>query len=145
MRRDDRWEAQKRLINRITEITTRILPQDDGVALRFINQEVENSSNLTFLEIKNMLEPMKWAPNGDTEIGTYLRSKILEPMVYSKLESKTLSRPLLISVITDGNPDGEKESVFVDAIIECGKRLENAGYPRDSECRIQTPWHVSLQ
>jgi len=93
---------------------------------------VEDSSDLTYLEIKNILEPMSWKPGGNTEIGTYLRSRILEPLVYRKLDLKCLNRPLLISVITDGMPDGEVESTFVDAIVECGNKLEGAGYPRES-------------
>ncbi|POG62503.1 uncharacterized protein OCT59_014427 [Rhizophagus irregularis] len=132
MKRDGRWDSQKRLVDRIAKITTRILPEGQGVALRFINQDVDNNSNLTLAEIRNILEPMSYMPGGNTEIGTYLRSKILEPLVYSKLESKSLERPLLISVITDGMPEGEKSSEFVDAILECGNKLEGAKYPRES-------------
>ncbi|CAG8662775.1 18303_t:CDS:2 [Rhizophagus irregularis] len=141
MKRDGRWDSQKRLVDRIAKITTRILPEGQGVALRFINQDVDNNSNLTLAEIRNILEPMSYMPGGNTEIGTYLRSKILEPLVYSKLESKSLERPLLISVITDGMPEGEKSSEFVDAILECGNKLEGAkcevhGWPdRDGKGR----------
>jgi hypothetical protein len=133
-----RWDSQTRLVNRITEITTRILPEDDGVALRFINQDVKVSSKVTFLEIKNILEQMRWKPGGRTEIGTCLRSKVLEPLVYRKLESKSLDKPLLICVITDGMPNQEKDSTFVDAILECGNKLEGAGYPRESACLYST-------
>lgn len=80
----------------------------DSPLERFINQDVDDSSNLTLAGIGNVLELMSWKPGGNTEIGTYLRSKILEPLVYSKLEPKSLERPLLISVITDGMPSGEK-------------------------------------
>lgn len=138
MKRDGRWDSQKRLVDRIAKITTRILPEGQGVALRFINQDVDNNSNLTLAEIRNILEPMSYMPGGNTEIGTYLRSKILEPLVYSKLESKSLERPLLISVITDGMPEGEKSSEFVDAILECGNKLEGAKYPRESTCLCPT-------
>jgi hypothetical protein len=130
MKRDGRWDSQKRLVKRITQITTRILPEGEGVALRFINQDVDDSSNLTLAGIGNILEPMSWKPDGNTEIRTSLRSKILEP--------KSLERPLLISVITDGIPSGEKDSEFVDAILECSNKLEGAGYPRESACLCPT-------
>ena len=133
MMREGRWAAQVQLVKRITQITTRILPEGDGVALRFINQNVDNSDNLSFLEIGNIMENKSWQRNGDTAIGTYLKSKILEPLVYSKLQPQTLARPLLISVITDGMPSQEKEEAFVEAIKECGVKLEQAGYPRESE------------
>ena len=130
MKRDGRWNAQSELVNRIARITTRILPKGEGVALRFINQEVPNATDLKFEQVAETLEPLTW--NGDTPIGTSLKAKILEPLVYSKLPSKSLERPLLISVITDGMPEPEPRTTFVDAIAECGDKLEAAGYPRGS-------------
>ncbi|KAI2466904.1 ankyrin [Annulohypoxylon bovei var. microspora] len=135
MRKDGRWDSQKSLIERITKITTRILPEGEGVLLRFINQDVEHSSNLNLDGIGNVLESISWKrERSHTQIGTYLKSKILEPLVYSKLESEHegLERPFLISVITDGMPTQESPSEFVDAILECGDKLEKAGYPRKS-------------
>ncbi|KAJ7055870.1 hypothetical protein C8F01DRAFT_1157959 [Mycena amicta] len=130
MKREGRWDAQVRLVKKIAQITTRILPDGDGVALRFINQNVDNSESLR--EIGSIMDKMSWKPIGDTAIGTNLRSKILEPLVYSKLQPQTLARPLLISVITDGMPGGEKDEAFVEAIKECGEKLKQAGYPRES-------------
>lgn len=78
------------------------------------------------------MENMTWQNRGETTIGTNLRSKILEPLVYRKLQLKTFARPLLISVISDGDPTIENSGVFVEAIKECGIKLEQAGYPRDS-------------
>ena len=133
MKREGRWDAQVQLIKRITRITTRILPEGDGVALRFINQNVNNSDKLSLQQIGNIMQRMSWQPNGNTAIGTFLKSKVLEPMVYSKLQPRSLERPLLISVITDGMPSQEKEEAFVEVIKECGVKLQQAGYPRDSE------------
>ncbi|KAJ6452278.1 hypothetical protein C8R45DRAFT_85992 [Mycena sanguinolenta] len=132
MKRDGRWDAQVQLVKKIAQITTRVLPEGDGVALRFINQDVNNSETLSLSEIGSIMDNMSWKPKGDTAIGTYLKSKILEPLVYNKLSSQTLGRPLLISVITDGMPSQEKDEAFVEAIKECGDRLTQAGYPRES-------------
>lgn len=134
MKRDGRWDSQRKLVERITRITTRILPGGEGVALRFINQEVSAASNLTLTEVGEVLAPLSWKSGGNTQIGTNLRAKILEPLVYSKLETKSLERPLLVTIITDGIPSDEKNSEFVDAILECGTRLKSAGYPRESTC-----------
>ena len=134
MRRDGRWDSQKKLIQRITRITTRILPDGEGVALRFINREVDNSYNLTLKEISEIIDPMVLAPRCNTEIGTYLKSRILEPEVYSKIQAKEFERPLLISIMTDGMPEPEKPTTLVDSILECGRKLEEAGYPRESAC-----------
>ncbi|KAJ6452284.1 ankyrin repeat-containing domain protein [Mycena sanguinolenta] len=132
MRHNGRWDAQVRLVKKIAQITTRILPEGDGVALRFINQDVNSSEKLSFQEIGSIIDNVSWLPDGSTAIGTYLRSEILEPLVYSKLQPPTLARPLLISVITDGVPSKEKDEAFVEAIKECGDKLQQAGYPRES-------------
>ncbi|KAK6498193.1 hypothetical protein TWF506_004432 [Arthrobotrys conoides] len=137
MRRYGRFDSQKELAQRIARIGTLILPEGEGVALRFINQALggeDNNSNLDLGQIVQILAPLSHVRNGDTEIGTYLRSKILEPMVYRYLDSKTLKRPLLISVITDGQPEGELEekNTFIEAIVECAEKLEAAGYHREN-------------
>lgn len=140
MRREDRWESQKILVERITKITTRVLPEGEGVALRFINREVPNSSNLRLGDIENIFKSMKWGPRGNTEIGTNLRSKILKPLVYDKLDSasKNLERPLLISILTDGAPAVEPEAMLKNAILECSQKLNDAQYPRESEYPYST-------
>ncbi|RFU79619.1 transcription factor [Trichoderma arundinaceum] len=135
MKREGRWESQKELIQRITQVTTLILPDGEGVALRFINRDVNNSTNLTLEGIRDLLQPMTWQPGGDTPIGTNLRSKILQPIVYSKIEDKTLERPLLIIIITDGMPEPEDSSVLVNAILECERKLQENNYPPENFLR----------
>ncbi|KAH0847464.1 ankyrin repeat protein [Fonsecaea pedrosoi] len=134
MRREDRWDSQTNLVERIAKVTTRVLPEGEGVALRFINQDVPNSSNLSLEDVANILGPMKWSNSGNTDIGTNLRSKILQPLVYDKLDSvpRRLERPLLISILTDGGPEPEPEPTLKNAIVECSQRLDAANYPRES-------------
>lgn len=130
MKREGRWDSQNQLINRIARVTTRILPEGEGVYMRYINQQIPNSDSLKFEDLLDVVKPLTWG--GDTPIGTNLKSKVLEPLVYSKLPDK-LERPLLVSVITDGMPEPEPRSTFVDAIVECGDKLEAAGLPRESK------------
>ncbi|KAF8853874.1 HET-domain-containing protein [Acephala macrosclerotiorum] len=133
MRLEGRFDFQTRLVKRITQITTRILPEGEGVALRFINQNVEDdSSNLTLAKVGNILTPMTQMANGSSNIGTNLKAKILEPLVYSKIKAKSLERPLLIFIITDSMPEPEHESELVSVIFECGERLQDASYRRES-------------
>ncbi|KAF5642777.1 transcription factor [Fusarium tjaetaba] len=132
MKREGRWANQKALIGRIAKITTKILPDGEGVALRFINQDIDNSSNLTFDQISNIIQPMSWQPDGDTDIGTNLKRKILEPLVYAKIANKTFDRPLLVSISTDGMPEPENKQELANAIVECGNKLEAANLPRGS-------------
>lgn len=129
MKLGTRWDSQNMLINRIARITTRILPEGEGVYMRYINQQVVNADSLKFEELLEVIKPLN--PEGNTPIGTNLRSKILEPLVYSKLPSN-LERPLLISIITDGAPGLEPRNTLANAIAECGDKLEEAELPRES-------------
>ncbi|GKZ25267.1 hypothetical protein AbraCBS73388_000729 [Aspergillus brasiliensis] len=132
MEREGRWDVQKELVKHITKVTTQILPPGKGVALRFINREVDNSPNLTFDRVKKIMDFMPLGLGGNNAIVTNLRSRILEPLVYNKLNSQSLDRPLLINIMIGGVPQSGAESEIIDAIKECGKKLKIAGYPRNT-------------
>lgn len=132
MKRDGRWESQKELVQRIAKIATMVLPPDEGVALRFINRNVENSDNLTLERLGNVMKDMDWRPGGDTPIGTNLRSKILQPLVYSKLDAGNLDRPLIVIIMTDGMPEREDKTELERVILECEKKIQDSGYPPQS-------------
>ncbi|KAL7795622.1 hypothetical protein V8C43DRAFT_28046 [Trichoderma afarasin] len=129
MKRDGRWESQKELVQRIAKIATMVLPPDEGVALRFINRNVDNTDNLTLERLGNVLKDMDWRPGGDTPIGTNLRSKILQPLVYSKLDAGNLDRPLIVIIMTDGMPEREDKTELERVILECEKKIQDSGYP----------------
>lgn len=132
MKKDRRNEHQNELVQRITSITTRLVPDDEGIELRFINQATNLSMSKPSLDTINSI--MNDMPlNGWTEIGTNLKQKVLDEVVYSPLKNQTFKRPVLISIITDGHPQGdqgtrEEKDTLKDAILECGKILEEHGY-----------------
>jgi hypothetical protein len=126
--REGRWPSQKSLAQRIARTTTRILPDGDGVALRFINQRTDESPNLDLEGIGRVLNSI--TPRGNTAIGTTLRDRILKPMVYDPLTEGKLKRPLLVSILTDGGPSDEDHSTLVNVIVECGDELERNKRPR---------------
>jgi Mg-chelatase subunit ChlD len=98
--------------------------------MRYINQQIPNSNSLKFEDLAEVIMPLTCG--GDTPIGTNLKTKVLEPLVYNKLPNN-LKRPVLVFIITDGMPEPEPKSTFVDTIVECGNRLEEANFPRESE------------
>ncbi|RBA22420.1 hypothetical protein FPRO05_00767 [Fusarium proliferatum] len=128
---NNRWSAQNNLIYHIARVTTLILPEGEGIYLRYINQDIPQSDSLEFDDIPIIINSLQ--PAGDTLIGTNLRRKILEPLVYKRLPYD-LKRPLLITVITDGAPSSglEDRSSFAKAIKECGDKLEQNNLPRES-------------
>jgi hypothetical protein len=121
-----RFEKQCELVQRITGVATKLLPDDMGVHLRFINDPMMPSS-LNAEQISSSMRGV--TPNHGTKIGTSLTAKILEPLVYQVIDNPTdhLQRPLLICTITDGCPDRESPS-FKESILHCKHRLVDAGY-----------------
>jgi hypothetical protein len=128
MANNNRYLNQCELVTRIAGIITKFSPDGhDEVALHFINDEY--SSNVSADRIDAVMRRV--IPNGGTKIGTGLRHKILEPMVYNVLSrGQRLQRPILVWIITNGIPGSESESTstFKDAIMECKKRLVGSGY-----------------
>ena len=126
---EKRWPSQLSLALRIARTTTRILPDGEGVALRFINQRTDESPNLDLEGIGRVLNSI--TPRGTTAIGTTLRERILKPMVYNPLTEGKLKRPLLVSILTDGGPSDEDKGTLVNVIVQCGDELVKKGRPRD--------------
>ena len=73
-------------------------------------------------------------PGGATPIGTMLKRRILDPFVYKAINtgSGQFERPLLISILTDGEPSCEEnddDKAFEKAILQCTEELRRKGYP----------------
>ncbi|PCH42937.1 hypothetical protein WOLCODRAFT_164113 [Wolfiporia cocos MD-104 SS10] len=132
--RPTRWDSLRGIVSRICGLASRILPEDKGVALHFINASSSPRSNLSADDVQRILNSN--SPNGGTPIGTALKSKVLQPLVYNIISrggsSRSLERPLLICIITDGMPEGEPMDQLKNNIIECTQRLAGAGYDRKS-------------
>ncbi|KAK6523361.1 hypothetical protein TWF281_001341 [Arthrobotrys megalospora] len=133
MRKGTRRNDLRDLVRRIASIATRLLPDGEGVELRFINAPTDASYSKPSLDkIDNIIEDLQmW---GWTPIGSNLKAKILIPLVYKRLRTEQFTRPVLVSIITDGHPEGpqgrknqEKRDSLKDAILECGKRLQQYG------------------
>lgn len=75
--------------------------------MRYINQQIPNADSLKFEELREVIKPLTWI--GGTPIGTNVKSKILEPLVYRNLPNN-LKGPLLVSIITDGMPSQQPRS-----------------------------------
>ncbi|GAB1310587.1 hypothetical protein MFIFM68171_00797 [Madurella fahalii] len=132
MREEDRWPKQKELAQRIADIAIRAVPgTKKGVHFRFINTSTPDANYLDGNGVLSRLNANQ--PNGSTPIGTQLKEKILNPLIYSVLDAgKELERAYLIMIITDGCPWNEPDDALRASILECGKRLRAAGYRRDA-------------
>ncbi|KAK6543445.1 hypothetical protein TWF694_000192 [Orbilia ellipsospora] len=138
MREGTRREDLRSLVKRVAEVTTKIVPDNEGVEIRFINlPTAPHFSKPKLNAIDAIMAEAKY--DGWTAIGTNLKEKVLEPLIYAKLrqEKAVLTRPVLICIITDGSPEdpvvNEKRETLQNNIIECGDILEKHGYHRDGD------------
>ncbi|KAI0902991.1 hypothetical protein F4823DRAFT_620291 [Ustulina deusta] len=114
----DRWQSQIDLVKKISDITTRAVPNitdprtkevlNKGCHLRFINRDTPDNNNLDEPAIEQIFNNYGRG-TGWTPIGTMLRKHVLDQLVYNQLnEGKLLKRPFLVMCITDGFPTQER-------------------------------------
>lgn len=133
MNQGGRVQLQADLGERITSLTTRLVPDDTGIELRFINtpNEPRMSKPRSKLVKKILQEDIQYS--GPTEIGINCKAKILEEVVYRPIKEGKFDRPVLVSILTDGCPGGpdgsdERRDTLKEVILECGKFLESHEY-----------------
>lgn len=80
-----------------------LVPDDSGVHIRFLNDEERLREPQRAVDLEAMAEEIPKAEyKFGTQLGTNIRANVLEPFVYRLSRERTLKRPVLISVITDG-------------------------------------------
>jgi len=109
MKAGNRIDSMIDIVGRLTEITTRLIPDDEGVEIRFLNSgPKEQALYKKYATVKTPMDAgdmlTEAAYNGITKLGTFLRAEVLKPYIYDVLETGNgqLKRPFLISIITDG-------------------------------------------
>ncbi|WOO81659.1 uncharacterized protein LOC62_03G005182 [Vanrija pseudolonga] len=101
-----RIEELKSILAHITAACT--LLDEDGIAVRFFNSNVEGNNIKAESQVGELVDRAK--NTSGTPMGTSLDEKVLKPLLVKPAKSliKKLKKPLLIIVITDGAPYGEK-------------------------------------
>ncbi|KAI5778065.1 hypothetical protein EDC01DRAFT_371642 [Geopyxis carbonaria] len=124
MRLSTRYKLLQETINRLAPITTAL--NNTGISLRFINhrRNIASFNDLrTSDEIAAQLQNLHL--RGSTPIGTELRAKVLEPFLLQKARDGTLDRPVLITIITDGEPAGESRGTLKKVILDTKIALQS--------------------
>ncbi|KAF4987784.1 hypothetical protein FGRMN_10160 [Fusarium graminum] len=129
MNEENRWSLQTEIVSSIADIMTHVEPDEKMSArLRFINKSSPGLDNLLGQPLKAQ---MNFTPDGSTKIGTNLNNKVLEPLIYSKINAReTFAKPSIVVIITDGCPTEEVEDTLQNAIATCRQKLIDAGYDR---------------
>ncbi|KAI5784977.1 hypothetical protein DFH27DRAFT_576416 [Peziza echinospora] len=131
MRTGKRIQYLAEALKRIVSITTTYTTNNDGIALRWLNQETTRQLApmrlKTTAKVDEIIGEMSKKMRGPTRLGTMLEQKILKPALYDKIDNVNdeLKRPLLITIITDGDPFGEERHQLKQTILNCKERLRN--------------------
>ncbi|KAH0603261.1 uncharacterized protein H6S33_008265 [Morchella sextelata] len=111
----ERIETLHRTIDEITRIYD--YANEKGIkSVKFLNEKkgIANVKNKNWKRnFKNKVY------NGVTKIGTSLSQKVLDKFVWGE----TMTKPLLVMIITDGDVEGEREGLLADVIASCVERL----------------------
>ena len=98
-----RWQIAKEITKSIANWA--ILMDDNGISIDFFNSSTR-ADNVTDPNVITQLFS-EVQPYGGTPMGPAIHQKILQRMVYHK----TLMKPLLLIIITDGEPSNHNEVV----------------------------------
>ncbi len=102
MTTENRIWALKDTLRRVAEFATILTPE--GISVRFLNHRDDNNGQFdnlkTVEEIERQIATVEF--NGDTRLGEHLDSKIVQPMIIQKAAAETLTKPVIVVLITDG-------------------------------------------
>lgn len=131
-----RIDDLKLILTRVVSVGT--LFDEDGISVRFMNDQQAPKPPFGARELDNIraeqqIEQIftKVSFNGLTPLGTQLSAKVLEPLVLGKARRNALEKPILVIVITDGQPGGEPlgtlQNVIQSASVELSRTRYGAG------------------
>ena len=121
-------DRKDELVQIVTQVVSAAMLFDtDGISVRFMNWQpkprqgghgagagevyedmLDNVQSADFLQ--NLVKSHNYS--GVTPLGTQLKAKVLDPLVFSQMWSGRLKKPILIITITDGEPQGESKDAL---------------------------------
>ena len=74
------------------------------------------------------LERVQVQFNGMTPLGTNLNQKVIQPFLMGGIQTRNLSKPILVIIITDGEPTGEPKTTVAQVIKNAKNMAMNSPY-----------------
>ncbi|PUU74221.1 hypothetical protein B9Z19DRAFT_1033548 [Tuber borchii] len=129
MKLDGRYDMMRKTILKISDVCTAF--RDEGISIKFLNFKGDKDYN--YIHDRERLDEVirNIHPKGGTRLGTVLRNKIIEPLIIEKAKEKSLERPVLVTIITDGQPAGEDRGELKRTMLNCKKELAGLAGPSD--------------
>ncbi|MCJ1321350.1 hypothetical protein MMC15_006694 [Xylographa vitiligo] len=114
---------------------------DDGIQVRFMNaaEAQIDPSRLNGIRTEEQAEAlvMHAKYRGLTPLGTQLRAQVIEPLVIQPARTGQLRKPVLIIVITDGQPAGEPPKALEEALRYTAAELSRMPQIGKHACAFQ--------
>ncbi|GES66462.1 hypothetical protein ATEIFO6365_0015000700 [Aspergillus terreus] len=120
---DEDRSAERLIISETIVAVEATYDNTRAVRIEFLNGPFRGEKVSTPEELTQLLENID--NYGKTPLGTELEAKILKNYVYPKLEKGERFRPVLITVITDGDPQGEPRDAFKKKLQYCEALLRD--------------------
>jgi hypothetical protein len=121
----ERIDDLKLIVSRVAQVAS--LFDRDGITVRFINSNKEGDGLRTPADIEALFQGLPF--NGGTQLGTQLNQKLLQPFVAQRLQNGSFAKPVLVIVITDGEPSGEPRETTSRVIQGVLSMTQRAGVP----------------
>ena len=116
----DRIDDLKLIINRVAFAAG--LFDDDGIQVRFMNSQEQGNGIRSPQQVDELLARIRF--QGLTPMGRELQNKVLNPLVLGAARSGQLRKPVLVIIITDGQPTGESQRDISNIILSASRELQ---------------------
>ncbi|KJZ77406.1 hypothetical protein HIM_03130 [Hirsutella minnesotensis 3608] len=121
----ERINVLKETLHKVTKIALAMDADNSGINIRFLNYDddmIGSFDNMrTTQEITEKVEKVFKEKRRGSSLGEKLFDKVVDPMIYSKARSRTLDKPVVVLLITDGKADDE--GTLKQTIRDCRKFL----------------------
>ncbi|KAH7048437.1 hypothetical protein B0J12DRAFT_741168 [Macrophomina phaseolina] len=121
MTEEDRIPALRDTLDKVANIATRL--SDSGISVRVLNHTAQWDNLRDSQHIKRCMDTIRYS--GDTQLGTKLENNVLRPMIVDKIIAGTFTKPVIVVIITDGEPTNEAPTKLRDSIYQCDKYLQD--------------------
>jgi hypothetical protein len=127
MHRENRYSTLKTIVRRIARIGSAYNPS--GITIRFINANNDGGFNgiVTEEQVETCLDAVQLGRG--TPLGTTLFEKVVQPLIVQKAKRGELRRPVVVSVVTDGEPTGEHPDTLKRTILATKNELSKLSTP----------------
>ncbi|KAK5938400.1 hypothetical protein PMZ80_009370 [Knufia obscura] len=117
----ERIDDLKLVINRVAFAAG--LFDDDGIQVRFMNSQQQGNNIKSQQQVEQLIGSIRF--QGLTPMGRELQNKILQPLVVGAARAGQLRKPVLVIIITDGQPTGESSRDISNIILGASRELQS--------------------